>query len=128
MSLQVVQSPHTVAATVDRLVSALSDRGITLFARIDHAGGARAVGLELHDEELLVFGDPKAGTLLMQLDPEVGYELPLRLLVWEAAGGTLVGYRPPGELAEHYAVGEQAELLARMTGLLDSLVAEGTAA
>ena len=127
MSLRVVQSPHSVAATIERLLSALSARGITLFARIDHGGGARSVGLELPEEELLVFGDPKAGTLLMQVDPEVGYELPLRLLVWESAGGTLVGYSPPTELADRYAVGEQTDLLARMTGLLEGLVAEGTA-
>jgi uncharacterized protein (DUF302 family) len=126
MSLRVLQSPHSVAATADRLLAALSERGITMFARIDHAGGARAVGLELPDEELVIFGDPRAGTLLMQLDPEVGHELPLRLLVWDAAGRTLVGYRPPNELAERYAVGGQAELLGRMTALLEGLVAEST--
>jgi uncharacterized protein (DUF302 family) len=127
MSLRVLQSPHSVAATADRLLAALGERGITMFARIDHAAGARTAGLELPDEELLIFGDPRAGTLLMQLDPQIGYELPLRLLIWDAAGQTLVGYRPPTELAERYAVGEQAELLSRMTGLLEGLVAESTA-
>jgi beta-galactosidase len=127
MSLRVVQSPNSVAETVDRLVAALGDRGITMFARIDHGGGARGAGLELADEELLIFGDPSAGTLLMQLDPEIGYELPLRLLIWDSAGRTLVGYRPPAELAERYAVGEQAELLGRMSGLLEGLITESTA-
>jgi uncharacterized protein (DUF302 family) len=127
MSLRVLKSPHSVAATADRLAAALAQRGITMFARIDHAGGARAVGLELPDEELVIFGDPRTGTVLMQLDPEIGYELPLRLLIWDAAGRTLVGYRPPTELAERYPVGEQAELLSRMTGLLEALVAESTA-
>jgi uncharacterized protein (DUF302 family) len=128
MTLRVVHSPHSVAATTERLLQALGDRGITMFARIDHAGGARAAGLELPDEELVVFGDPRAGTLLMQLDPQVGYELPLRLLLWDAGDGTLVGYRPPTELAQRYAVGEQTELLGQMTGLLEVLVAEITAA
>jgi uncharacterized protein (DUF302 family) len=127
MSLRVAQSPHSVAETTDRLVAALSGRGVTVFARIDHGDGARAVGLELQDEEVVIFGDPRAGTLLMQLDPEVGYELPLRLLVWDAGGRTLVGYRPPTELAERYAVGQGAEVLSRMTGLLEGLVAESTA-
>jgi uncharacterized protein (DUF302 family) len=127
MPLQVTKSPHPVAATADRLIAALEGRGITVFARIDHAGGARAAGLELPDEELLVFGDPRAGTPLMQDDPQVGYELPLRLLVWEAGGETLVGYRPPTELAERYAIGARSELLARMTKLLEGLVAEASA-
>jgi uncharacterized protein (DUF302 family) len=128
MTLRVVHSPHSVAATTERLLQALGDRGITMFARIDHAGGARAAGLELPDEELVIFGDPRAGTLLMALDPQVGYELPLRLLLWDAAGGTLVGYRPPTELAQRYAVGEHTELLGQMTRLLEGLVAEITAA
>jgi uncharacterized protein (DUF302 family) len=127
MPLQVTKSPHPVAATADRLIAALEGRGITVFARIDHAGGARAAGLELPDEELLVFGDPRAGTPLMQDDPQVGYELPLRLLIWEAGGETLIGYRPPTELAERYAIGARSELLARMTKLLEGLVAEASA-
>jgi uncharacterized protein (DUF302 family) len=127
MSMVLAQSPHGVAATADRLLAALGDRGITVFARIDHSGGARAVGLELPEEELLVFGDPRAGTPLMQDDPQVGYELPLRVLVWEARGETLVGYVRPAELAERYAVGGRAELLERMTNLLEGLVAEATA-
>src|SRR4030081_1403704 len=94
MPLEVTKSAQPVAATADRLIAALEGRGITVFARIEHGGGARAAGLELPDEELLVFGDPRAGTPLMQDDPQGGYELPLRLLVWEAGGGTLLGYRP----------------------------------
>jgi uncharacterized protein (DUF302 family) len=127
MPLEVARSPHPVAATADRLVAALEARGITLFARIDHAGGARAAGLALADEELLLFGDPRAGTPLMQEDPQAGYELPLRVLVWAAGGETLVGYRPPTELAERYALGARSELLARMRKLLEELVAEATA-
>jgi uncharacterized protein (DUF302 family) len=127
MPLEIANSPHPVAATVDRLIAALEGRGITVFARIDHAGAARAAGLELPDEELLILGDPRAGTPLMQEDPQVGYELPLRLLVWEAGGETLIGYRPPTELAERYAVSDRSELLARMRKLLEGLVAESTA-
>jgi uncharacterized protein (DUF302 family) len=127
MFLLVAQSPYSVAETTDRLLAALSGRGITMFARIDHGDGARAAGLELPDEEVVIFGDPRAGTLLMQLDPEVGYELPLRLLVWDAGERTLVGYRPPTELADRYGVGPRAEVLSRMTGLLEGLVAESIA-
>src|SRR5207302_1332803 len=80
------------------------------------------------DEQLLVFGDPQVGTLLMQEDPSVGYELPLRVLFWNAGGETMVGWRPPTELAEQYGLGGRADVLERITGLLEQLVAEATAA
>jgi uncharacterized protein (DUF302 family) len=126
MSLQVVESPHSVAVTIDRLVAILKHCGTTVFARVDHAGGARGAGLERPDEELSIFGDPRAGTL-MQADAQVGYELPLRVLAWDAGGRTLVGYRPPGELGERYGLRDRAELLERMTGMREELVAEITA-
>ena len=128
MPLTAANSPHSVAVTMDRLVAALSRRGIAVFARVDHGGGARACGLELADEELLVFGDPRVGTVLMQRDLEIGYELPLRVLVWDAGGQTRVGFRRPTEVARGYAVADQTELLGRMDALLEGLVAESSAA
>jgi uncharacterized protein (DUF302 family) len=127
MALTVLESPHGVGATMDRLVAALAQRGIAVFARVDHGGEARAAGLDLADEELLIFGDPRVGTLLMQSDPEIGYELPLRVLVWDAAGETKVGYRLPAEVAVEYAVSAQAETLTRIGRLLEELVGEGVA-
>jgi uncharacterized protein (DUF302 family) len=125
MSLITASSPHTVPATIERVLAALQSRGIQLFARVDHAAGARAVGLELPDEEVLIFGDPRAGTPLMQSDPQVGYELPLRLLVWDAGGQTTIGYRPPTELGADYRISrDQAAILERMTGLFEQIVAE----
>lgn len=125
--LATARSPHTVAETVDRLVSALQKRGVRVFARINHAAGARSVGLELPDQEVLIFGNPQVGTPLMQSDPTVGYELPLRVLTWDADGQTMVGYRPPSELVKDYSVAEQTASLETMTGLLEQLVAESTA-
>jgi len=127
LSLRTEPSPHPVSDTVDRLVSALGARGIRVFARIDHAAGAREAGLELADEELLVFGDPRVGTLLMQEDASLGYELPLRLLVWDDGGATRIGWQPPTELAGKYGVSARAEVLQRMEGLVEQLVAEATA-
>jgi uncharacterized protein (DUF302 family) len=124
MSLTTIKSPHNVPATVDRLIAALGRRGITVLARIDHAAGARKAGLELADEELLIFGDPRVGTLLMQRDPAVGYELPLRLLIWDAGGQTMIGYRPPTELRNDFAVADQLETLRRMETLLEQITAE----
>jgi|ERR1700694_271088 len=124
MSLTTVKSSHTVPATVDRLIAALGRRGITVFARIDHAAGARKAGLTLADEELVIFGDPRAGTLLMQADAAVGYELPLRLLIWDAGGQTMIGYRKPSELRDDFALGDQLEVLRRMENLLEQITAE----
>ncbi len=126
MSLTTVKCAHSVPATVDRVIAALGRRGITVFARIDHAGGARKAGLELADEELVIFGDPRAGTVLMQADPTVGYELPLRLLIWDASGQTLIGYRPPTELRDDFAVANQLEILRRMESLLGQLTTEAS--
>jgi beta-galactosidase len=128
MTLVAVDSPDSVAVAMDRLLAALKRRGINTFARVDHGAGARAAGLELADEELLIFGDPRVGTLLMQSDPEIGYELPLRVLCWDAGGQTKLGYRRPSELAERYALSARKELLARMDALLEELLAESTAA
>jgi uncharacterized protein (DUF302 family) len=124
MSLTFAESPYGVRATSDRLVASLRGRELTLFARVDHGGAAHAAGLELPDEELLIFGDPRAGTLLMREDPEVGYDLPLRVLVWDAAGRTRIGYRHPRELADRYGLESRAEVLDRMAALLEALVAE----
>jgi uncharacterized protein (DUF302 family) len=126
MSLTTVESAHSVPATVDRVIAALGRRGITVFARIDHAAGARKAGLELADEELVIFGDPRAGTLLMQADATVGYELPLRLLIWNAGGQTMIGYRPPTELRDDFAVGSQLDILRRMENLLGQLTTEAS--
>jgi uncharacterized protein (DUF302 family) len=127
MSLTVSDSPHSVAETIDRLLRALERRKVQVFARIDHAAGARDAGLELADEQLLIFGDPRVGTVLMQRDRAIGYELPLRVLAWEQAGQTKVGYRRPSELADDYAVADRSEVLERMDSLLGQLVAESVA-
>jgi uncharacterized protein (DUF302 family) len=127
MSLVTASSPHSVSTTIERVIAALASRHVHVFARIDHGAGARAAGLELADEEVVIFGDPRAGTPLMQRDARVGYELPLRLLVWDAGGQTAIGYRPPAELAADYELGDQVSVLERMTGLLEQIVAESIA-
>ena len=116
-----------MSATIDRFVAALERREIAVFARVDHGGGARAAGLELADEELLIFGDPRVGTLLMQSDRSIGYELPLRVLAWDDAGTTRIAYRPTRQLSSSYALAGREEVLARMDQLLDAVIAESTA-
>ncbi|HXP28494.1 MAG TPA: DUF302 domain-containing protein [Solirubrobacteraceae bacterium] len=124
----VTESSSDYRATIEALVEAIEQRGLTVFARVDHAGGARAAGLELADEELFVFGNPKAGTLLMQSDPRIGVELPLKLLVWSEGERTLVGYRDPRELAKTYDVASRTAILEQMAGLLGELAAEAAGA
>ena len=122
--LIVSEVPQDVASTVELLTTALRARNVTLFATIDHAAGARAAGLELDDEVLLVFGSPAVGTGLMVADPRAGYDLPLRLLVWRQDGATMVGYRDPLTLADRYGLGAQSQTLEKLRGLLSQLVTE----
>src|SRR5512132_2657763 len=94
---QAASMPRDVASTVDRVQTALRTRGGTLFAAVDHAAGAREAGLQLADEVLLIFGNPTIGTGLMQADPRVGLDLPLRLLVWDEQGTTQIAFSDPAE-------------------------------
>jgi uncharacterized protein (DUF302 family) len=80
-ALVIAESTYDVATAVGRVTDALRERGVRLFATIDHAAGAREAGLDLADEVVLVFGNPAVGTALMQADARAGLDLPLRLLV-----------------------------------------------
>ncbi|MEA2445004.1 MAG: hypothetical protein QOJ12_2296 [Thermoleophilales bacterium] len=110
--------------TVGRLSEAIERRGLTVFARIDHAAAAREAGLELADEAVLMFGNPRAGTPLMRSDPRIGVELPLRILVWSDAEGVWLGYRDPRELAADYDVAQHESTLEQMATLLAELSAQ----
>ena len=113
--------------TLSNLVRAITGRGLSVFAQIDHAAAARDVGLELAPEVLVIFGSPRAGTPLMQSDPRIGIELPLRMLVWEAEDGTMIGYNDPRDLGSSYAVDQQSSTLEAMSKLLAELAHEGAA-
>jgi len=100
-----VAGKGSVAEIADRLEAALAARGITLFARVDHAAGAAAAGLTLRPTILLVFGDAKVGTPLMQAEQTIGIDLPLKMLVWQdAAGSSWLTYTEPAELARRHGV------------------------
>ena len=122
--LRVSEVPGDVASVVDRLTADLRVRGVEVFATIDHAAGARAAGLDLADEVLLVFGNPAVGTALMRADPRSGMDLPLRMLVWSQDGTTRLGYQDPAVLADRYEVGSEQATLGKLRGLLEQLVAE----
>ena len=98
-----VSSAHGVKETIDRLANDLKSKGMTIFARIDHAAGAKAVGLTLRPTELLIFGNAEAGTPLMQSHQTLGIDLPLKVLAWEdAAGKVWLSYNAPAWLAARH--------------------------
>ena len=120
----VTPSAHPYDDTCRRLTEAIERRSLTVFARIDHAAGAREVGLEMPDEQVVVFGNARAGTPLMISDPRVGIELPLRVLIWTGEDGVLLGFRDPRELQGAYVIAGHAQTLEQMASLLAEVVAE----
>lgn len=100
-----IPSNYSVKETLDRLETALKAAGMTIFARVDHAGGAASVGLALRPTEVLIFGNPKGGTPLMQANQMVGLDLPLRVLAWEDdAGNCNLTYNDVDWLAARYGL------------------------
>jgi uncharacterized protein (DUF302 family) len=123
--LQVIKrSAYGYHETVVRVIDALESRGLTLFAQVDHAAAAREVGLELPDEQVVLFGNPRAGTPLMRSDPRIGVELPLRILIWADATGVLLGYRDPRDLGGAYDVAAEQPILEQMAIVLAQLADE----
>jgi uncharacterized protein (DUF302 family) len=121
---------HPVKETADRLADAIAARGLTLFARIDHAAGAAAAGMTVRPTELLIFGNAKGGTPLMQETQTIGIDLPLKALIWEdAAGKVWFGYNDPAWLAERHGVGDEARTaVAALTVGLEGLARNATTA
>lgn len=109
--------------TMDRLEAEVKARGMTVFARIDHAAGAAAVDLPLRPTELLIFGSAKAGTPLMQADQAIGIDLPLKALVYQDAGGKVwLTYNDPHWLAQRFGLGAAvARNVDAMTAVLDAV-------
>ena len=113
---------------MERVVAAVTARGISVIARIDHAATAAKVGLSLRPTELLIFGNPKAGTPLMQAVQTVGIDLPLKILVWQdEAGKTWLAYNDPAWLERrHGANAGQDAILGAMTRALEAIVEEAS--
>jgi len=123
-----IASSHPVAQTLERLEALLNERGIMIFARIDFSGDAARAGLELHAERMLIFGNPKAGTPLMQRAPTAGIDLPLKALVWEDAdGATWIAYNDPHYIVERHGVDAAlAANLAAVVPLIERAAAPGS--
>lgn len=121
-TLTTLESKFTVKETADRLAAELEKRGIRLAARIDHAAGAKAAGLDMPPTEVIMFGNPRLGTPLMLAQPSVAIELPMKVLIWQdRSGKVMVGYTPPSDLKVRYQISGQDEPLNAMTGALSGL-------
>jgi len=105
-----MRSSHGPKDTMNRLEAQVKAKGMTVFARIDHAAGAAEVGLPLRPTELLVFGNAKTGTSLMQAEQAIGIDLPLKMLVWQdASGATWLSYNDPAWLAKRHGLAGASE-------------------
>lgn len=115
--------------TADKLAKGITSHGMTLVARVDHAAAAAKVGLDLRATEVMIFGNPAAGTLLMQAVQAIGLDLPLKALVWQDdTGHTWVSYPDIAWLAKRYGLGSAAQpTVDRMASLIKVVVEEATA-
>jgi uncharacterized protein (DUF302 family) len=113
--------------TMDQLESEVRAKGLTVFARVDHAAGAAAIGMPLRPTEVLIFGNARGGTPLMEANQTVGIDLPLKALVYEdAAGKVWLSYNNPSWIAERH--GLDATVAANVKALGDALEAFATQA
>jgi uncharacterized protein (DUF302 family) len=100
-----LQSPDAFAPTLERIANAIESHGMTIFARVDHAAGARAVGLAMPPTIVLLYGSPKGGTPLMLAAPQAALDLPLRVLVREGKDGkAVVAFHPAAPMLKHAGV------------------------
>jgi uncharacterized protein (DUF302 family) len=108
--------------TMDRLQAEIRAQGMTVFARIDHAAGATEVGLTLPPTELIIFGNARGGTPLMQSVQTVGIDLPLKALVWEdTAGKTWLSYNEPGWIVQRHSVANLEQVVSKMAAALSAI-------
>lgn len=115
-----IASAHSVADTAARLEALLKERGVLIFAHIDFSADAARAGLTLRPEQLIVFGNPQAGTPLMQAEPTVGLDLPLKALIWEDPNAkTWIAYNDPLYVVRRHAVA--AELSANLAAVVPLL-------
>ena len=126
--MAVVASPHDVATTADRLERVLGEKGMKVFARIDHAAGAASAGLELRPTVLVIFGNPQVGTKLMQCGQSAAIDLPMKALVWrDAEGRVWLGYNTPEYLAQRHSLAGCEAVLEKVRGALAAFAAAATA-
>lgn len=113
----------SVSDTVEKLVAAIEQAGAKVFVTVDHAAGAKTVGSDLDPTVLVIFGNPKIGTPVIEADRRAGLDLPAGILVWEENGATRIGYENPQSLKAKYGIDGADESFAAMSGALEKLTA-----
>jgi len=114
-----ISSHHDVVTTANKLEQLLVAKGMTIFTRINHSAGAKKVGKTLRPTELLIFGNPNIGTVLMQCAQSVGIDLPQKMLVWEDTKGTThIGYNAPRYIAKRHSITGCNDVIKKVTGAL----------
>src|SRR5215475_7613537 len=123
--LTTIQSSFDPKATMDRLEAQIQAKGLNVFARIDHALGAAEAGLPLAPTNLIIFGNARGGTPLMQSIQTVGIDLPLKILVWQdAANNTWISYNEPRWIAQRHGVVDGESTINKMADLLGAIAKE----
>ena len=120
------KSQHGPAEIVKRLENSVAAHGLTIFARVDHAEGAKSVGMDLRPTEVLIFGSPKSGTPLMQMSDTIGLDLPLKMLIRQDANGeTFLAYDDPAWLARRHGLAEAAgPIVAKMQAVMAAIAGD----
>ena len=122
-----VKSSHDVKLTADRLEKNLAMKGMTVFARINHAEGAQTVGKQLRPTELIIFGNPKVGAPLMQCGQSIAIDLPQKALVWEDEGGQVwLSYNDPKYLAKRHGIKGCDEVIKKIENALGNFAKMAT--
>ena len=124
--LTIMESPHDVATTVEKLTAAIEKSPATLFATIDHGAGAKKAGLELPPAVLVLFGNPKVGTPIMQADARAGLDLPVRVLVHEVDGKTMLVARNADGLKALHDIAAAEKPLNMLDGAIGKLMEAAT--
>ncbi len=119
-------SQHNLTETVSRLKQALATRNLNVFTEVDHAKGAQKAGLELSSSHLILFGNPKVGTVLMQKNIEMGIDLPMKALVFEQDGQIKVRMTDIKALAETHGLDASVPPVSKVAGVLNAIALEAT--
>lgn len=127
--LTTVRSSFGPKETMSRLGAAVRAKGLTVFAHVDHAAGAATVGMPLRPTDLLIFGNARGGTPLMQAEQTIGVDLPLRALVWQDAdGATWLSYNDPGWIVQRHGAGQVDAVVGALSAALEALATVTTTA
>ena len=125
--LVTLESKFSVKETADRLAAEIEKRGMKVAARVDHAAGAKAAGMEMPPTEVVMFGNPKLGTPLMLSAPSIAIDLPMKMVVWQDKAGqdkavkVFIGYTAPEMLKQRHGVKDRDDAFKTMAGALDGL-------